>query len=530
MGLKIYFGNQQIKMKYLLFIFFAFAIGQMQAQKLSKNELPNIIYILADDLGYGDLKSFNFESKIPTPNLDKMAENGLKFKDAHTSSSVCTPTRYGILTGRYNWRSSLKSGVLGGFSKALIKQNRVTVASMLKTQGYNTAFIGKWHLGWDWHIIDQDTTKDLDKLNATIKIDYKMPIKNGPTTHGFDYAFGFCGSLDMPPYVYVENDMPTMEPTKTTRSVDAKSFWREGPTAADFNHSNVLQDLTDKAVSYINENANSRKPFFLYFPLPAPHTPIVPKTEFLGKSNTTMYGDFVMQVDDVVGQIREALKLKNISENTLIVFTSDNGCSPTANFEELAKVNHSPNYLFRGAKADIFEGGHRVPFIVEWPKTALKNAVSEKTICTTDFFATCAEITGYQMADTEAEDSFSLLPLIKGEKDVDIREFTVHHSMNGSFAIKKGVWKLILCPDSGGWSYPKPQDIKKDKLKLPPIQLYNLIADIGETNNLAGVFPEKVSELKAALKKIILDGRSTPGAIQNNDDVEGWKHIEKIVN
>jgi arylsulfatase A-like enzyme len=321
-----------------------------------------------------------------------------------------------------------------------------------------------------------------------------------------------------------------MVPKKTTVSVDEKGIWREGLTSDDFVHVNILKNLTDKAVSYINQNANGQSPFFLYFPLPAPHTPILPTTEFLGKSNTNMYGDFVMQVDDVVRQIRETLKNKGISENTLLVFTSDNGCSPKANFEELARVNHDPSYIFRGTKADIYEGGHRVPFIVEWPNKGLKNSTSDITICTTDFFATCAELTGYQIKENEAEDSFSMLSLIKGENEKDIREYTVHHSINGSFAIRKGDWKLCVCPGSGGWSYPRPQDIIKEDLDLPPMQLYNLKEDIGETNNLVTEYPEKAAELKAALKKIILDGRSTAGKPQQNDGMEGWKQIESIVN
>ncbi|MDW5288902.1 arylsulfatase [Formosa sp. PL04] len=516
-------------MKHLLFIFLSFSIMTAQSKKPNQQK-PNIIYILADDMGYGDVKSFNLESKIPTPNLDNMAENGVKFTDAHTSSAVCTPTRYGILTGRYNWRSTLKQSVLGGFSTALIKQDRTTIAEMLKTKGYTTAFIGKWHLGWDWAIIEEENTSGRDDWSAQLAVDYSIPVKNGPSTHGFDYSFGFCGSLDMAPYVYVENDVPTMVPTKKTVSVDEKGFWREGVTSDDFDHTNVLQDLTNKAIGFIDEKAKSDAPFFLYFPLPAPHTPILPTTEFLGKSNTNMYGDFVMQVDDVVRQIREALKKQGISENTLLVFTSDNGCSPRANFEELAKVKHSPSYIYRGMKADIFEGGHRVPFIVEWPNKALKNSSSDQTICTTDFFATCAEIAGYKIPDTEAEDSFSMLPIIIGKKNSEIREYTIHHSINGSFAIRKGDWKLILCPGSGGWSYPKPQDIKMEALVLPNMQLYNLKDDIGETNNLVSVFPDRVAELKAALKKIILDGRSTPGAIQENDNMEGWKQIKNIVN
>lgn len=506
---------------------------------------PNIIYILADDLGYGDVNCFNPEGKIATPNIDAMAANGIMFTDAHTSSAVCTPTRYGILTGRYNWRTSLKSFVLSGYSKSLIKPNRTTIAGMLRQQGYTTGYIGKWHLGWDWDIKKEDSSLikndptdgeqegsglDIDKLSSIPDVNFSTPIKNGPSTHGFDYSFGFCGSLDMAPYVYVENDVPTMVPSKTTVSVDDKGFWRKGPTADDFVHDKVLQTLTDKAVGFIYKSAKGKSPFFLYLPLSAPHTPILPTTEFLGKSNTNMYGDFVMEVDDVVRQIREVIKSNGIAENTLVVFTSDNGCSPKANFEELAKVGHDPSYMFRGTKADIYEGGHHVPFIIEWPKGASKNKVVSNTICLTDFFATCAEITNYKLKDNEGEDSFSMVPLLKGETIERFRDYTVHHSVNGSFAIRQGDWKLCVCPGSGGWSYPTPQDIIKEKLDLPPMQLFNLKDDIGETKNLVADYPEKVAELKAALKKIILDGRSTPGTVQKNDGMEGWKQIEPIVN
>lgn len=516
-------------MKYLFFILLATLSATAQTKKATINA-PNIIYILADDLGYGDLKCFNPYSKIPTPNLDNMAKNGIKFTDVHTSSAVCTPTRYGILTGRYNWRSSLKSSVLSGYSKSLIKQKQTTIAEMLKTHGYSTAYIGKWHLGWDWNFIKTDDKLDIDDLNAAPEVDFSIPVKNGPSTHGFDYSFGFSGSLDMAPYVYVENDKATMVPSKTTVSVDEKGYWRKGLTSDDFNHTNLLQDLTDKAVNYISKKAKSNSPFFLYFPLPAPHTPILPTTEFLGKSNTNMYGDFVMQVDDLVRQIRETLKKQGISENTMLVFVSDNGCSPRANYEELAKVDHNPSYVFRGHKADIFEGGHRVPFILEWPEKVMKNTSSNKTICTTDFFATCADIVGYKIQEGEAVDSYSMLPIITGKSDEIIREYTVHHSINGSFAIRKGNWKLILCPDSGGWSYPTPQEYKANKMDLPAMQLYNLADDIGENNNLITEYPEKAAELKAAIKKIILNGRSTPGQIQENEGMEGWQQIESILN
>ncbi|MFV0554649.1 MAG: sulfatase-like hydrolase/transferase, partial [Mangrovibacterium sp.] len=257
----------------------------------------------------------------------------------------------------------------------------------------------------------------------------------------------------------------------------------------------------------------------------------LPKTEFLGKSNTNMYGDFVMQVDDVVKQIRKVLEEKGIAENTLLVFTSDNGCSPKANFGELERVDHDPSYVFRGMKSDLFEGGHHVPFIVEWPAGARKNTSSDQVICTTDFFATCADIVGYKVKDTEAEDSYSMLPMLTGNKSkAESREYIVHHSIDGSFAIKSGDWKLCVCSYSGGWSYPRIQDVRKENLDLPEMQLYNLKEDIGETNNLIAEYPQKAAELKALLKKAILDGRSTKGAKQQNEKMDGWKQIEVIVN
>lgn len=510
----------------LLLVTACFSGQSLKAEKKS----PNIIYILADDLGYGDLQCYNQEGKIPTPNIDAMASNGVRFTDAHTSSAVCTPTRYGILTGRYNWRTSLKCFVLSGYSKSLIQQDRTTVADMLKTKGYTTAYIGKWHMGWNWAIEAEDPKLDRDNLNARVTIDYSKPITEGPQSHGFDYSYGFCGSLDMPPYVWVENSMPTMTPTKTTISVDDKGFWRKGPTSEDFNHTTVLQDVTDKAIDYIGENVKGEQPFFLYLPLPAPHTPILPTTEFLGKSNTNMYGDFVMQVDDVVRQIRETLKDKGIAENTILIFTSDNGCSPKANFTELAAVDHHPSGEFRGTKADIFEGGHRVPFIVEWDNGAKKNSTVDNTICTTDLFATCADIAGYKAKAREGVDSYSMLPLITGKSTKDIREYTVHHSLNGSFAIRQGDWKLCFCPGSGGWSIPTPKMVKKQKLDLPDLQLYNVKDDVAETKNVIANHPEVAKELKAALAKIILDGRSTSGKTVENAGMDNWLQIEPIIN
>ena len=489
-----------------------FAINIFASEKKEAVK-PNIIFILADDLGYGDISCFNENSKIKTPFIDKLASEGVMFTDAHTSSSVCTPTRYGILTGRYNWRSTLKQGVLSGYSKALISKDRTTIAGFLKENGYKTAGIGKWHLGWDWANIDAGNKK----------VDYSKKVENSPTTRGFDYFFGFCGSLDMPPYVWIENDMPTMVPTKETEDKGNQSWWRKGLTSDDFSHEQVLPDITKKTVNFINKNANGDKPFFIYMPLPAPHTPILPTKEFQGKSGLdNPYGDFVIMVDWVVGEVKRALEKQGIAENTVLIFTSDNGCSPQADYDQLETKGHDPSYLFRGHKADIFEGGHRVPYVVSWP-AKVKPGKTGQLLCTTDLFATVADIIGIDYADNIAEDSYSFLSALKLKTKSKVRESIVHHSINGSFAYRKGDWKVIFCPGSGGWSAPKPKS--KGIEKLPEVQLYNLADDIAEENNLQDEQSSIVEKYRKELSRIVTDGRSTKGKPQKNDGPEKWKQL-----
>lgn len=490
---------------------------------------PNIIFVLADDLGYGDIAVFNPNSKIPTPNLDKMAGEGMKFTDAHTSSAVCTPTRYGILTGRYNWRSKLKQGVLGGKSKALIPNDRTTLASLLKKQNYQTAFIGKWHLGWDWAVknVSDTLSEGWNQKDNVKEIDFSKPVKNNPNDLGFDYAYGHCGSLDMAPYVYVENGMATAIPTEKTVNKGNQSWWREGLTAPDFIHEDVTPNFFRRAISYVKEKASDDEPFFLYLPLPSPHTPILPTKEYQGKSGLDNdYGDFVMMVDGYMGQLLEQIKKSGIEENTLIVFTSDNGCSPQANFKQLETKGHDPSAIYRGHKADIYEGGHRVPFIVKWPSTIKAGTICDKTICTTDFFATCAEITKSDLKSNEGEDSFSILPILENHEASNyLREATVHHSINGSFAIRKDNWKLIFCPGSGGWSVPRPNSEKISE--LPKFQLYDLSNDPEEKTNLYEKNPGIVKELKSLMESYINNGRSTSGEkVENEPGFNGkWKQL-----
>lgn len=481
---------------------------KLQAQK------PNIIFILADDMGYGDVSCFNENSKIITPFIDKLASEGVMFTDAHTSSSVCTPTRYGILTGRYNWRSTLKQGVLGGYSKALIPAARQTIAGFLKEAGYKTAGIGKWHLGWGWANVEAGNDS----------VDFSQKVDNGPITRGFDYFYGFNGSLDMPPYVWVENDRPTMVPTKMTVDTGKQSWWREGLTSDDFSHEQVLPDITQKTVQFINENAGRRQPFFLYMPLPAPHTPILPTEQFQGKSGLeNPYGDFVIMVDWVVGQVMNVLEQKGIAENTVFIFTTDNGCSPEADFNQLATKGHDPSYVFRGHKADIFEGGHHVPFVVRWP-AKVKPGKTGQLLCTTDLFATVADIIGKELPDSVAEDSYSFLPALNVKSASEPRKSIVHHSINGSFAYRKGDWKVIFCPGSGGWSDPKPGSERIED--LPVVQLYNLKDDIGEERNLQDENKELVEKYRSELATIVKNGRSTRGEVQKNDGPEFWPQLK----
>ncbi|MCD8101518.1 MAG: arylsulfatase [Alistipes sp.] len=474
---------------------------------------PNIVLILADDMGYGDVAALSAECKIPTPHLDRMVREGVSFSDAHTSSSVSSPTRYGLLTGRYNWRSTLKNGVLNGYSPPLIDPGRATLPSKLRELGYTTAGIGKWHLGWRWNNIEAGNDE----------VDFTKPITDGPVDRGFDYWYGISASLDMPPYVYVENDMPTALPDRVTSNTGMQ-MWRSGPTASDFSHEECLPNLTSRAVNYIEEQAGGDNPFFLYFPLPAPHTPILPVREFQGRSGLNPYGDFVMMVDWVVGEIRDALERSGAAENTILVFTADNGCSPAARIEELQQMGHYPSYIYRGHKADLYEGGHRVPCIVTWPAGAPPHQ-ADQTVCLTDFMATFVALAGGTLADDEGEDSYNILPLITSADYVGpIREATVNHSIDGSFTIRQGSWKLLLAPGSGGWSYPRPG---RDSTEgFPEVQLYNVLSDPAETNNLYDRYPDVVARMTDLMRRYIRQGRSTPGEPQPNDGGPVWAQLE----
>lgn len=464
------------------------------SQAVATQRQPNIVIILADDMGYGDPRCYNAQSKTLTPNIDRLAAQGMRFTDAHSPSAVCTPTRYGLLTGRYAWRTRLKQGVLQGYDPLLIETERMTIASLLKQHGYQTAGIGKWHLGF----------------GHAPMVDYAKPLTPGPNALGFAYFFGIPASLDFAPYVYVENERVTAPVTETIAASKHQrdggdGYWREGAIAPGFRHAEVLDTLTDKAVSFINRQS-SGQPFFLYFPLTAPHTPWLPTAEFQGKSQAGAYGDFVVQTDAVVGRILKTLDEAKLADNTLVIFTSDNGAHWLP--EEVTKFAHRANGNWRGQKADIWDGGHRVPFIARWPGKIRPGRSSNELICLTDMLATIAAVIGAELPQDAAEDSYNLLPALLGKKlNGPIREAIVHHSIDGTFAIRQGRWKLALGLGSHGFSQPK--EIKPQPGGAAG-QLYDLSRDPAEQHNLWQQRPEVVARLTALLQKYQREGRSIP--------------------
>lgn len=432
----------------------------------------------------------------------------MTFTDAHSGAAVCTPTRYGILTGRYSWRTELKNGVLWPWDEPLINSDRLTVGDFFKQHGYTTACIGKWHLGWEWPEADSADTK---------KIDFTAAIEEGPVARGFDYYFG-DDVPNFPPYCFIENDHTVGIPDQEKPE---NMFGHAGPMIEGWELENVLPAITQKAVAYIRNKEpvfkrNGEDPFFLYFSLTAPHTPIAPLDRFEGESQAGAYGDYVQEVDWVVEQIMKTLKEKGIADNTLVIFTSDNGspgrdgtnmAGPT---QSVTRFGHYPSYHFRGMKADIWEGGHRIPFIARWPGKIKPNTTSNETICLTDFMATAAAILGEDLPNNAAEDSYNLLPILKGKTyEKPLREATVHHSIAGQFAIRQGKWKLILGGGSGGWTSPKNDEAAREK-GLPLIQLYDMNQDVDESNNLYDKHSELVDRLKKLLEKYKEEGRSVP--------------------
>ncbi len=458
---------------------------------------PNIVYLLADDLGYGDVQALNpTRGKIKTPHLDRLASQGMTFTDAHSGSSVCTPTRYGLLTGRYAWRTRLQRGVLDGSDDPpLIAAKRLTVPALLRQYGYATAAIGKWHLGFTSELPPNVNPVEKGKgKTGRGGLPVGARIIGGPITRGFDYFWGCSNARTMSGLI--END----------RVIEDLA-----PIA-------MLPRLGRQAVGYIADHAAAAKagrPFFLYVPLTSPHTPIVPTAEWQGKSGLGAYGDFVMQTDAIVGDVLAALEQHGLADSTLVLFTADNGCSPAAGTPKLEEQGHFASAQFRGYKADIWDGGHRVPFFARWPGKIKAGTQSAQIICHVDLMATCADLLGAPLPANAAEDSVSILPALLGTDRAPLREAVVHHSIQGMFSIRQGSWKLEFCPGSGGWG--KPGDEEAFAQGLPAVQLYDLGADLGETKNVQAENPAILARLTALLERTIAEGRSTPGAKQPND-------------
>lgn len=463
-------------------------------------EQPNIVFILADDMGFGDVHALNAHSTIPTPNLDRLAAEGMTFTDAHTGSAVCTPTRYGIVTGRYCWRSRLKSGVLNGYSPPLIEPDRPTVAAFLREHGYHTGVVGKWHLGLGWQPSGDD-------------INFTQPLTDGPHTHGFDFSHIIPASLDFPPYVFIENGKVTAHQILHQDAQKFPAFLRAGEIGDDLTMEDVLDHLADQATGFITAQAATDQPFFLYFPMSAPHKPVLPHPRFRRRTELGPYGDFVAQVDATVGRVLETIDAAGVADNTLVFYTSDNGSymyrrddpnQPDHTDDETIQAyragNHTANGPFRGTKADIWEGGHHVPFFARWPGRIEPGSECGETICLTDFFATAADVLDAELPSAAAPDSFSLLPLLEGHRWE--RAPVIHHSAGGMFAIRNGRWKLVLGDGSGGRENPKGKPFEQ------PYALFDMTADIAEQHNVIEDHPDVARRLEQRCLEIRDAGRS----------------------
>ena len=427
--------------------------GAAAAQASRKKKTPpNIVYILADDMGIDSVDALNAMCGVKTPNIDKLVKQGMTFTDAHSGSAVCSPTRYGVLTGRYSWRTKMKSGIVNKWGPPLIAEDRLTVGKLLQKAGYHTACIGKWHLGWQWHDSSGQRT------TQSKKVDFSKPVTGGPIERGFDYYLG-DDVPNWPPFVWIENDRATGIPTETMKG----------------------------------DSANG----------------VSPGPAMTGWS---------------VGQLMRAIDDAGLAENTLVIFTADNGTSPKCDFEVLEQKNVHLRAHWRGHKADIWEGGHRVPFVARWPGVIQSGSKCGEVISLVDFMATAAEVAGVKLPDDAGEDSVSLVDLFKGRTwDRRRREAIVCHSSNGWFAVRRGRWKIEFCPGSGGWSAPKGKQALD--MGLPRYQLYDLAVDPKEQNNVYEKNPEVAAELTALLRKYVERGRSTAGKPQANEGPAHWKQL-----
>lgn len=489
----------------------AMAVICAAATLAAANELPNIVILYADDMGFGDLGANNPKSKIPTPHLDKLAEEGLRLTDAHSSSGICTPSRYALLTGRYHWRKF--HDIVHSFGPPVIDADELTMAEMLQASGYRTACIGKWHLGWNWkEVIRPEAQAKLVGRNPILSpedIDWSQSISGGPTSHGFDFYFG-DDVPNFPPYAWFEDDKvittPTVLLTKTPKTPEGSWSARPGPAVEDWDFWNVVPRLADNAVDWIAQQKGSDKPFFLYVPFNSPHSPIVPTEPFVGSSQAGPFGDFVTMTDAMAGRILKALQDNGFEENTVVIFTADNGAEKYA-YERVKKYDHWSSEPFRGVKRDLYEGGHHVPFIVKWPGKITPGTASDALTSQVDIMATIAAIVDYEVPADTAHDSYNQLAVwTSGEASP--RTAIIHNTFAKAYAIRDGDWLLIDSSSGSHNRIPKWFNEQRGYTNdRQPGELYRLSDDPAQKQNRYAENPERVEKLKQKLKTIQTHGQ-----------------------
>lgn len=486
------------------------AVAVASALQLSAADVPNVVILYADDMGVADVSYGNAESKIQTPNLDRLAAQGMTFTDGHSSSGICTPSRFALLTGQHHWRRF--HGIVGAFGGTVFEDDDFTIAKMFQSKGYNTGAFGKWHLGWDFDAIREEGRKAGDPDPEAY--DWTKPFPDGPLEQGFDYYWG-DGTINFPPYCWIENDrfvtIPTRPVIKSEPLAGAGSF-RPGPMAESWNPYDILPTITDKTVEWL-EKQSADKPFFAYLAFNSPHYPIVPNEEFHGKSKAGYYGDFVIETDAQVGKVLDALDKAGVADNTIVIFTADNGAE-TAAFDRLQEFDQWSSGEFRGVKRDIYEGGHRVPFIVRWPAQVEAGAVSDEVVSQVDFAATFAKLIGHALSEDEAIDSYNLLPVLKGENYMKpLRTATVQNTNAGKYALRQGDWVLVDAASGAskkeGTHYLEYFGLSEFGKDLDGL-LFNLRVDPRQSRDLSGEHPEKVEQMRALLKRYLGGERCAP--------------------
>lgn len=492
--------------------------------QIKATDKPNVVIIFADDMGYGDVSHLNPEARTFTPNIDNLARKGIVFSNAHASASVCTPSRYGLLTGRYAWRSASGGRVGNGFGKPVIEEGRQTIASLFKNDGYTTACIGKWHLGLDWQTKDGADQPGFNSKTGYSNLDYTKKVTSGPNNYGFDYSFIHPASLDMPPYVFLRDHMTIDPEVMLTSDIypdrledteyywdkkhtdehdvywDKMVWWRRGEISNTFRIENCLTEILEDGISFIERHASEKptEPFFLYLPLTGPHSPWMPTDQFKGKSSIGTYGDFMMNIDHVVGQVSETLKRLGMDDDTIIIFSSDNGAYWPQS--EIDLQNHDSNWGTRGQKGDVWDGGHRIPLIISWPSRIKDRMVYDHLVSLTDLFATFADLTGQKLQSGSGEDSSSFLHVLNGNTGKITRHSMIHQSSGGMYSIRMDGWKFIDGLGSGGFTAPSNLDPAPEG---PSGQLYQIKTDTLESGNLFLQHPDIVKKLQKELHQEI---------------------------